>query len=124
MSDTLDAEPTSTLLEKHVDALIYTVSAYAYPSDAIVQQGVRKACEVIGMDYIASVAQIIEHTIPDTVQMDVAINTARWQVVEHIARELAGLRAAGHTPRAGILTNGKPCDGAGYPITDDESWDA
>lgn len=114
-----------TVLEAHIHALAACSVAFAYPSDVYVRQAAVVNCAAININYIAVLAGVIEHQIPDTTPLDAAMTTARWSVVDHIANCIHALRANGATPREGVLASGAPCTAGGTRLEgeDGAGWE-
>ncbi len=115
-----DRPITATALEQEVDAFIATLSAWCYPSDVEVRYTALEACALLGIDYVESIANIMETTNADA-------HSARYLLATGFAARIAAEREKGAVPRTGILATGKQADSLGRSVesyNDEDQFDA
>lgn len=116
---------TATELERQGDAFIATFSAYLYPSDVEVRFAAMEACNLVGVDYIETVAHIVETAQAARPDVNIHPDAARYAAAMHFLDNVATLRSQGHKPREGISANGSPTDPLGRdaaPATDPDDY--
>lgn len=119
--DNADSGVTVTPLELRAQALVACVQAWTYPADPVVRAGAAMSCEQLGMDYVYTMSQVIEHMVPSTAPLDKAMHAARWAVVDFHLTELSRLIEQGATPRDDISQGGRPVDDLGNEIDNDNN---
>lgn len=95
----MSAPRSATPLEMQVDAAIATLGAWCYPSDHDIRGAAVKACQLVGVDYIPSIAMVMEGTGADA-------HTARRKVAAGFLANVGALAEKGAEPRQGVLGGG------------------
>lgn len=93
----------ATQLECMVDAAVASMSAWVYPSDLEIRNVAEYACDVVGINYVESLAAMVEASDKDDAPM-----RARWGVVTACMDGIAQLAAQGARPREGFACTGQP----------------
>lgn len=103
---------TTTPFEQHVAALAVVLLAAGYPADTRVRGKAVRACHNINIDYLETIARLVEQT-------GASVDQARWKIVEYIGSIVGEMRLVGGAPRDGILHDGTPANELGLPIDHD-----
>lgn len=91
-----------------------TLSAWCYPSDAEVRAAAAQACGLVNVDYIISLADVMEATNADA-------HTARQKVAFGFLVRIAACVDQGQTPRLGVLSTGQPANAWGTFTADEDA---
>lgn len=107
---------TATTLERYADAYVAALSTWIYPSDVELRFVALQSCALCNIDYIETVANIIEST-------NASSDNARLLAAEYFHDKLLALVKRGDAPRLGIAADGQPTDNLGRterPDTNEE----